>query len=223
MPSLEELYGKADPGNQGMGAISEAERAFLERQMLNQGGSADRDTAFNGRADTLSARLRAMNAPEYRAGGSIVDQIPGAEPGYGRQPTIAPEGGAGDWIRRNFLSGGGGDIRNVLQAMGPAVQAAGGMDKLIALAQRLGLPAKASGAPLDAADDLFQSAVSSAPGQALRGVGAAQGGAIGPKMAAALAGAAGGVGYGVYSIIDAVNEMNKRRQKAMEDAQKQMR
>lgn len=59
-----------------------------------------------------------------------------------------------EWISRNMLSGGAGDVRNVAMALGPAAQASGAMGQIANWAARAGVPAKAPAA-LDAADQMF--------------------------------------------------------------------
>lgn len=93
-----------------------------------------------------------------------------------------------DWINRNLLSGGATDIRNMAAAAaGPAVQAAGGLGRVLNWGSRAGIPAKAPAA-IDAADQMFDVA-RAAP------VMRAQAGSADPRVLAAL-GAAVPVGLG---------------------------
>jgi len=200
MPSIEDQY--------GLGAVSDAEQ--------------QQRTAGESRAAVLEARLRGMGVQDqgqqFRIGsGSVADQIPGQDPNfYTKQPTIPEEPGALDFIKRNFMSGGGGDIRNVMQALGPAIQAAGGLQQFIAQAQRLAIPAKAQGVPLDAADELFQGAVEGGKGVMQR---MGQAGSAGWPTMAAIAGTVGGGGYAAYK----VKEMMDARAAQMEALMKQMK
>jgi len=117
----------------------------------------------------------------------VVDQIPGNEPQglIGRpQYEETPSERGQNWLARTFMSGGGGDIRNVLTALGPAAQAAGGLGQALNWASRAGVPAKVPVA-LDAADQMFD-VTRAAP--SMTGVGAAQGGSAMAKLLAGLGG-----------------------------------
>jgi hypothetical protein len=142
--------------------------------------------------------------------------------GAGRA-DIAPAGAAGwrerteDWINRNLLSGGVTDIRNLATAVGPAVQAAGGLGQVLSWGSRAGMPAKAQPA-VDAADQMFDVAQQSPIMRAAMG----QGGFIDPRVAAMLAVGAGITGVGGYAAWK-VKEMMDARQAALEAAMKQAR
>jgi hypothetical protein len=136
------------------------------------------------------------------------------------QPAAADVTGAGaaayepsvreralDWISRNMLSGGAGDIRNIAAALGPAAQAAGGLGRVAMMAQRAGLPAKAPAA-IEAADQMFDPSMVAPVMRAAQAAG--QGGWIDPRIIAA--GAAVGVpaAFAAPTIYDIIQRIRAR-------------
>lgn len=71
------------------------------------------------------------------SGPSMADQIPGMMPQRQAQPDTTM-----DMLRRRFMSGGAGDLRNLGMALGMGGQAAGGMGQAAMMANRAGMPGK---------------------------------------------------------------------------------
>jgi len=160
--------------------------------------------------------MQQMGVPPGRFGpgqptgqGMPVDQIPGMIP----QPQAQPDTQM-DQLRRMFMSGGAGDMRNIAMALGPAGQAAGGMGGAMRAGQQMGMPAKAQGMP--PVEQMFDMA-KRAP--SMGGPGAAQAG----RSLPAVLGMTGGVGYGGYKAVDAIMEMQKERERQMQELMKNMR
>lgn len=113
---------------------------------------------------------------------SVADQIPGNE-----YPQPAPR--ESDWpsrVRAALFSGGATDVRNIAGALGPAIQAAGGLFRGAAAGQRMALPAK-----MDAADQMFD-VTQMAPRM--------QGGFVDPRVAAGMGAGVGLGGGGLYAL-----------------------
>ena len=166
----------------------------------------------------MPPQMQQMGVPPGRFGpgmpaqaqpqGMPVDQIPGMMP----QPQAQPDTQM-DQLRRMFMSGGAGDLRNLAMALGPAGQAAGGMGGAMRAGQQMGMPAKAQGMP--PVEQMFDMA-KQAP--RMGGPGAAQAGR-GLPMAI---GTAGATGYGGYKAIDSIMEAQKERERQMQLLMQQM-
>lgn len=143
----------------------------------------------------------AMAAP------SLVDQIPGMLP-QPRQP-MQREDPVLEKLKRIFLSGGGGDLRNLAMALGPAGQAAGGMGQAAMMGQRAGMPARAPGG-MDMAEQMFGRGPAPVMRPPMGGPGMPQGGGIDPRLALG-AGLTGGAGAALGPDIMRVIEMLRAR------------
>lgn len=99
-----------------------------------------------------------IGQPQWGAGAAMPS--PGMQGLNAIQPAMPPQGGNQpdpallELIRKHLMSGGGGDLRNLMMALGPAAQAAGGMGQAAAMGQRMGIPAKTPGG-VDAAEQMF--------------------------------------------------------------------
>lgn len=109
-----------------------------------------------------------------------------------------------EWLKRHLMSGGGGDLRNLMMALGPAAQAAGGMGQAASIGSRMGMPARAPGG-MDAAEQMFNTA---RPAPQMPPMG--QGGMIDPRLAMAGGMAGGGAAMLGPDLLRLVQELKAR-------------